>query len=87
MLPGPLAPAPLAATCARCAGGMCATLRDLARRAADDAVRSGKAMELEPMSSAERKVVHLALAEREDVDTSSEGREPVRFVVIRPIRD
>jgi spoIIIJ-associated protein len=63
------------------------TLRDLARRAADDAVRSGKAMELEPMSSAERKVVHLALAERDDVETSSEGREPVRFVVIRPIQD
>jgi spoIIIJ-associated protein len=63
------------------------TLRDLARRAADDAARSGRAMELEPMSSAERKVVHLALAERDDVETSSEGREPVRFVVIRPRPD
>jgi spoIIIJ-associated protein len=63
------------------------TLRDLAKRAADDAVRSGRAMELEPMSSAERKVVHLALAERGDVETSSEGREPVRYVVIRPLRD
>jgi spoIIIJ-associated protein len=63
------------------------TLRDLAKRAADDAVRSGRAMELEPMSSAERKVVHLALAERGDVETSSEGREPVRYVVIRPLHD
>ncbi len=63
------------------------TLRDLAKRAAEDAVRSGRAMELEPMSSAERKVVHLALAEREDVETSSEGREPVRYVVIRPLHD
>jgi spoIIIJ-associated protein len=63
------------------------TLRDLAKRAADDAVRSGRPMELEPMSSAERKVVHLSLAERGDVETSSEGREPVRYVVIRPLHD
>jgi spoIIIJ-associated protein len=59
-------------------------LRDLARRAADDAVREGCAMELDPMSSAERKIVHLALAERGDVVTASEGREPSRFVVISP---
>jgi spoIIIJ-associated protein len=44
-------------------------------------------MELEPMSSAERKIVHLALAEREDVETSSEGREPVRFVVVNPLSE
>ena len=36
------------------------------------------------MSAAERKVVHLALAEREDVETASDGREPERFVVVRP---
>ena len=62
------------------------TLRDVAVRAADDAVREGCPMELDPMSSAERKVVHLALAERDDVETSSEGREPARFVVIWPRR-
>jgi spoIIIJ-associated protein len=61
------------------------TLRDVARRAADDAVREGCPMELEPMSSAERKIVHLALAERDDVETSSEGREPSRFVVVTPV--
>ena len=36
------------------------------------------------MSAAERKVVHLALADREDVTTSSDGREPERFVVVWP---
>jgi spoIIIJ-associated protein len=60
------------------------TLRDVAQRAADDAVSQGVAMELDPMSAAERKIIHLALAEREDVETSSEGREPARFVVISP---
>jgi spoIIIJ-associated protein len=62
------------------------TLRDVAGRAADDAVREGCPMELDPMSSAERKIVHLALAERSDVETSSEGREPARFVVISPLK-
>ena len=59
-------------------------LRDLAMRAATDAVRQRCPMELDPMSSAERKVVHLALADRDDVETTSEGREPARFVVISP---
>jgi spoIIIJ-associated protein len=59
-------------------------LRELALHAAEDAVREGAPMELDPMSAAERKVVHLALAEREDVTTSSDGREPERFVVVWP---
>jgi spoIIIJ-associated protein len=59
-------------------------LRELAQHAAEDAVREGAPMELDPMSAAERKVVHLALADREDVTTSSDGREPERFVVVWP---
>jgi len=59
-------------------------LRELALHAAEDAVRENAPMELDPMSAAERKVVHLALAEREDVTTSSDGREPERFVVVWP---
>ena len=51
-------------------------LRELALHAAEDAIRENAPMELDPMSAAERKVVHLALAEREDVTTSSDGREP-----------
>ena len=47
-------------------------------------MRENAPMELDPMSAAERKVVHLALAEREDVTTSSDGREPERFVVVWP---
>lgn len=59
-------------------------LRELAAQAAEEALRENAPMELDPMSAAERKVVHLALADREDVTTSSDGREPERFVVVWP---
>jgi spoIIIJ-associated protein len=59
-------------------------LRELAAQAAEEAVRENAPMELDPMSAAERKVVHLALADRADVTTSSDGREPERFVVVWP---
>jgi spoIIIJ-associated protein len=59
-------------------------LRELAEQAATQAIAEAAPMELDPMSAAERKVVHLALAEREDVETSSDGREPERFVVVWP---
>jgi spoIIIJ-associated protein len=59
-------------------------LRELAGQAAEEAIRENAPMELDPMSAAERKVVHLALADREDVTTSSDGREPERFVVVWP---
>jgi spoIIIJ-associated protein len=59
-------------------------LRELAAQAAQEALRENAPMELDPMSAAERKVVHLALADREDVTTSSDGREPERFVVVWP---
>jgi spoIIIJ-associated protein len=59
-------------------------LRELATQAAEEAIREHAPMELDPMSAAERKVVHLALADRADVTTSSDGREPERFVVVWP---
>jgi spoIIIJ-associated protein len=59
-------------------------LRELAAQAAEEALRENAPMELDPMSAAERKVIHLVLAEREDVTTSSDGREPERFVVVWP---
>ncbi|HEX4520851.1 MAG TPA: RNA-binding cell elongation regulator Jag/EloR [Gaiellaceae bacterium] len=60
------------------------TLEAVALRSAEEAVRTGSRVELEPMSSAERKLVHTALADREDVTTSSDGDEPNRFVVVEP---
>ena len=53
-------------------------------RSAEDAVRTGSRVELEPMSAAERKIVHTSLEHNDDVTTSSEGDEPNRFVVVEP---
>jgi spoIIIJ-associated protein len=61
------------------------TLRDVASRAAADVLRTGEAVPLEPMSSVERKIVHLYLkAEIPKVRTASEGTEPNRHVVVLP---
>jgi len=60
------------------------SLEKLASAAAREAVRKGRSVKLEPMSSWERRVVHLALKEREDVQTVSTGSEPLRRVVVTP---
>jgi spoIIIJ-associated protein len=62
-----------------------ASLQQLADRAAGEARASGRAVPLEPMSAVERKIVHLHLQEREDVETTSEGTEPNRYVVVSPL--
>jgi spoIIIJ-associated protein len=59
-------------------------LEGLADRAASEALREGRPVPLEPMTAVERKTVHLHLAERADVVTSSEGTEPTRHVVVAP---
>src|SRR5439155_1242341 len=38
-----------------------------------------------PMTAVERKVVHLRLKEFDGVETTSEGTEPNRFVVVHPV--
>jgi len=63
-----------------------ATLRRQADRAVADALDFGRAVELEPMSPHERKVVHTYLAERADVETHSEGDEPDRRLVVTPVQ-
>ena len=61
-----------------------ATLEQLAVRSAERVLASGRPVELEPMSAVERKVVHLRLKDFAGVETSSEGTEPNRYVVISP---
>jgi spoIIIJ-associated protein len=61
-----------------------ASLDALAVRSAERAVSSGQRVELEPMTAVERKVVHVRLKDYPGVETSSEGTEPNRFVVIEP---
>ena len=64
-----------------------AVLRDTAERAVQQLLATGQPVSLEPMSSAERKVVHLVLQDHPQVETESGGREPNRCVVIRPRTD
>jgi spoIIIJ-associated protein len=61
-------------------------LEALAVRSAEQALRELDRVELEPMTAVERKVVHLCLADYDGVETSSEGTEPNRYVVIAPTR-
>ena len=61
------------------------SLEALAVRSAERALALGEEIELEPMTAVERKVVHLRLKEFEGVETTSEGTEPNRFIVIRPV--
>lgn len=64
-----------------------ARLVDLAVRSAQHALRTGGAVRLEPMTSAERKIVHLHLKGTDGIETHSEGDEPNRYVVISPAAD
>jgi spoIIIJ-associated protein len=61
-----------------------ATLEAVAERSAKRAAATGRAIELDPMTSIERKIVHEALKEDPDVETRSEGSEPNRYVVVAP---
>ncbi len=59
------------------------TLEGIALRGAERAAR-GERVLLEPMTAAERKIVHERLKELAGVETSSEGTEPNRYVVVFP---
>ena len=61
-----------------------ATLAAMAQRSAERALQQGGRVELEPMTAVERKVVHLALRDYPGIETTSEGTEPNRFVVVMP---
>ncbi len=61
-----------------------AALGTFATQMAQEVKASGVARVLEPMSSADRKVIHDTLATLEDISTRSEGDDPYRRVVIAP---
>jgi spoIIIJ-associated protein len=63
-----------------------ATLNGLARRMADRVRATGQSLTLEPMPPAERRIVHLALADDPDVLTVSIGEGEARKVAITPRR-
>ncbi len=63
-----------------------ATLSKLAKNLAFQVSKSGRPKQLEPMNPFERRIIHSALANDKYVTTESEGEEPNRFVVIKPVK-
>jgi spoIIIJ-associated protein len=59
-------------------------LADFTHQLADKVLDTGRAHALEPMSAADRKVVHDTASEIDGVVTESEGEDPRRRVVLRP---
>jgi len=57
---------------------------EVAAKAAAEARRTAAPVELEPMTSVERKIIHLRLKEIEGVRTESAGAEPNRHIVVFP---
>jgi spoIIIJ-associated protein len=62
-------------------------LRDDADDAAEEALRLGRPVELDPMPPSERRIVHEYLRDRGSVETHSEGDEPERYIVVAPLDD
>jgi spoIIIJ-associated protein len=59
-------------------------LEDIAKRTADRVARQGRAVKLRPMSSYERRLIHMTLRGDRRVATGSEGEDPFRSVVVSP---
>jgi len=62
-------------------------LVQMANRMADQVAKNGRKQTLEPMPSAERRIIHIALRAHPAVMTESTGEEPYRKVVILPKED
>ena len=58
------------------------TLEELALNLAKKSKKTGRPVELEPMTSIERKIIHNALTGIKNVETESRGDEPYRYLVI-----
>jgi len=61
-------------------------IEKIALAAAREARRKGRPIRLEPMTSWERRIVHVSLKDWEDVSTCSTGSEPLRRVVVSPVQ-
>jgi spoIIIJ-associated protein len=62
-------------------------LRAAADDAAEEALSSGKPVDMDPLPPFERRIVHEYLRDRGGVETHSEGNEPERYLVITPLTD
>jgi spoIIIJ-associated protein len=60
-------------------------LRRFTRQVAEEVLATGGERALEPMSAADRKIVHDTVNEIAGVQTRSEGEDPRRYIVISPV--
>jgi spoIIIJ-associated protein len=61
-----------------------AALETFTRKVVAEVLESGEERALEPMGSVDRKTVHDTVNDIDGVETTSEGEDPRRYVVIRP---
>jgi len=59
-------------------------LRDLATQTAERAKETGEGQPLYNLSPAQRRVIHIALADNPDIETESAGEDEERYLIIRP---
>ncbi len=55
-----------------------------ALKAAERVKRTGKRFEFNPMTSRERRIIHVALRDIDEITTTSEGIPPRRYTVVMP---
>ena len=60
-------------------------LIELAQKMAEQVVENKRTIMLQPMSSYERRVIHLELSKNSNIATESIGEEPERKIVIKPL--
>jgi spoIIIJ-associated protein len=61
-------------------------IQGMAHRTARKAIRERRTVEMPPMNSSERRVIHLYLADNPNVTTESEGSGEARRVMVSPSR-
>ncbi len=59
-------------------------LQQLARRMAEQVIKTGRKLTLEPMTASERRIIHMELRDHPAVTTQSAGEEPHRKITILP---
>jgi spoIIIJ-associated protein len=62
------------------------SLTAMAQKLADEAVKLGKVITFDPMTPRERRVIHMALSDRKELETKSQGEGADRRVQIIPLK-
>ncbi len=62
-------------------------LRDMATKVAERVAQTGRSITLEPMSPADRRIIHTSLTDHPGVSTESTGEGEGRKVTIMPVRN